>query len=46
MLDVVLFGALKIHATILGTLDEEQSAAVFIIKFYHEFKQTMVEANI
>jgi hypothetical protein len=45
MLDVVLFGALKNHATGLNTLDEEQPAA-FIIKVYHDFKQTMVEVNI
>jgi hypothetical protein len=27
-------------------LDEEQPAAAFIIKVYHDFKQTMVEVNI
>jgi hypothetical protein len=46
MLDVVLFGALKKHAIGLSTLDEEQSAAAFIIKVDHNFKQTMVKANI
>jgi hypothetical protein len=32
MLDMVLFGALKNHATGLGTLDEEQSAAAFMLR--------------
>jgi hypothetical protein len=46
MLDVVLFGILKKHATGLSMLDEEQPAAAFIIKVYHDLKQTMVEVNI
>jgi hypothetical protein len=46
MLDVVLFGALKKHATGLETLDEEQLAAAFLLNIYHDFKQTMVEINI
>jgi hypothetical protein len=46
VLDVVLFGALKKHATSLTMLDEEQSAAAFLIKVYHDYKQTMVEVNI
>jgi hypothetical protein len=45
MLDVVLFGALKKHATRLKSLDEEQSAAAFLLKTYHDFKQTMIEVN-
>jgi hypothetical protein len=45
MLDVVLFGALKKHATGLKSLDEEQSAADFLLKAYHDFKQTMIEVN-
>jgi hypothetical protein len=32
MLDAILFGALKKYATGLSKLDEEQSAAAFIIK--------------
>jgi hypothetical protein len=44
-LDVVLFGALKKHATGLETLEEEQSAALFLLKLYHDFKQTMIEVN-
>jgi hypothetical protein len=46
MLDVVLFGALTKHDIGLKTLEEEQSAAAFILKVYHNFKQTMVEVNI
>jgi hypothetical protein len=46
MLDVMLFDALKKHATDLSTFDEEQRAAAFIVKIYHDFKQTMVEINI
>jgi hypothetical protein len=46
MLDVMLFNALKKHATGLETLDEEQPAAAFLLKVYHDFKQTMVEINI
>jgi hypothetical protein len=46
MLDVVLFSALKKHATGLKSLDEEQSAAAFLLKVYHDFKQTMIEFNI
>jgi hypothetical protein len=38
MLDVVLFGAMKKHATGLETLDEEQSAIAFLLKVYHDFK--------
>jgi hypothetical protein len=45
MLDVVLFGALTKHVTGLSTVDEDQSAAAFIIKVYHDFKQTTVEVN-
>jgi hypothetical protein len=46
ILDVVLFGALKKHDTGLTTLEEEQTTAAFIIKVYHDFKQTMIEVNI
>jgi hypothetical protein len=38
VLDLVLFRALKKRSTRLSTLDEEQSAAAFIIKVYHDFK--------
>jgi hypothetical protein len=27
-------------------LDEEQPAAAFLLKVYHDFKQTMIEVNI
>jgi hypothetical protein len=46
MLDVVLFGALKKHANGLKMFDEEQPAATFLLKVYHDFKQTMIEVNI
>jgi hypothetical protein len=46
MLDVMLFGTLKKHVTGFSTLDEDQPTAAFIIKVYHDFKQTMVEVNI
>jgi hypothetical protein len=46
VLDMVLFGALKKHATSLTMLDEEQPAAAFLIKVSHDSKQTMVEATI
>jgi hypothetical protein len=46
VLDVVLFGALKKHATGLKMFDEEQPAAAFLLKVYHDFKQTMIEVNI
>jgi hypothetical protein len=45
MLDVVIFGALMKHATGLETLDDEQSAAAFLLKVYHNFKQTIIEVN-
>jgi hypothetical protein len=46
ILDVVLFGTLKKHATSLETLNEESRAAAFLLKVYRDFKQTMVEVNI
>jgi hypothetical protein len=46
MLDVVLFDSLKKHATGFETLDEEQPAAAFLLKVYHDFKQTLIEVNI
>jgi hypothetical protein len=45
MLDVILFGAFKKHATGLKSSDEEQPAAAFLLKAYHDFKQTMIEVN-
>jgi hypothetical protein len=42
MFDVVLFSTLKKHATGLETLDEEQSAAAFLLKVYHDFKQIII----
>jgi hypothetical protein len=46
MLDVVLFSALKKHVTGLEMLNEESGTVAFILKLYHDFKQTMVEVNI
>jgi hypothetical protein len=46
MLDVVLFSALKKHVTGLETLNEEQSAAAFLPKVHHDFKQIMIKVNI
>jgi hypothetical protein len=46
MLDVVLFGALKKRASGLETWNEESGTFAFIIKLYHDFKQTMVQVNI
>jgi hypothetical protein len=46
VLDLVRFGALKKRSTRLSTRDEEQPDAAFIIKVYHDFKQTMVQVNI
>jgi hypothetical protein len=37
---------LKKCAIRLSTLHEEQSAAAFIIRVYHDFRQTMMEVNI
>jgi hypothetical protein len=45
ILDVILFGPLKNHANGLKMFDEEQSAADFLLKVYHDFKQTMIEVN-
>jgi hypothetical protein len=46
VLDLVLFIVLKKRAIRLSTLDEEQPATAFIIRVYHDFRQTMVEVNI
>jgi hypothetical protein len=46
MLDMIRFGALKNHANDLKMFDEEQPAAAFLLKVYHDFKQTMIEVNI
>jgi hypothetical protein len=46
MLDAVLFGVLKKHATGLTQLREEHTPAAFIIKVYHHFKQMTIEGNV
>jgi hypothetical protein len=38
MLNMVLFSALKKHATGLDTLDEESRATAFLLKVYRDFK--------
>jgi uncharacterized PurR-regulated membrane protein YhhQ (DUF165 family) len=38
MLNVVLFGALKRHATGLEMLNEESGTIALILKLYHDFK--------
>jgi hypothetical protein len=44
--DVARVSALNKHATGLETLDEEQSAASFLLKVHHDFTQTTIEVNI
>jgi hypothetical protein len=46
MLDIVLFNALKKRASGLEMWNEESGTVAFIVKLYHDFKQTMVEMNI
>jgi hypothetical protein len=46
MLDVMLFGAFQKHGIGLRTLEKQRPAAAFLLKVYHDFKQTMVEINI
>jgi hypothetical protein len=46
MLDIMLFGALKKYAIDIETLDEEQSAAAFLLKVHHDSKKTTAEINI
>jgi hypothetical protein len=46
VLDVILFGALKKHVSGLKIVDEEHPAAAFLLKVYHDFKETMIEVNI
>jgi hypothetical protein len=46
VLDVVLFGAMKKHDTGLKDLDETLPTAAFLIRVYHNFKQTVIEVNI
>jgi hypothetical protein len=46
MLDVVLFDALKKRTSRLEMWNAESGIVAFIIKLYHDFKQTMVKVNI
>jgi hypothetical protein len=45
VLDVTLFGALKRHIRSELPCKEEKKTVKFIMKGYHDFKQTMVEPN-
>jgi hypothetical protein len=45
MFDVMLFSALKKHATGLETLDEEQSAVAFLLKVYHDLKKLWLKST-
>jgi hypothetical protein len=46
MRHLVRFEAFVKRAPGLTTLEEKQTTAAFIIKVYHDFKQTMIEVNI
>jgi hypothetical protein len=45
MLDAVLFDALKKSASGLKMVNEASGTVAFILKLYHDFKQTIVEVN-
>jgi hypothetical protein len=45
VLDVTLFGSLERHRRYELPFGEEKATATFIIKVYHDFKQTIVEPN-
>jgi hypothetical protein len=44
-LDVTLFGVLKQHLGYKLPFEDEKESVTFIMKVYHDFKQTMVERN-
>jgi hypothetical protein len=46
VLDVTLFGVLKRRLGYKLPCEEENETVEFIMKVYHDFKQTMVEPNI
>jgi hypothetical protein len=46
MLDVVLFGILNKRCSGLEMWNKESDTVAFIIRLFHDFKQTMVELNI
>jgi hypothetical protein len=45
VLDVTLFGALKRRLGYKFPFEDEKETVKFIMKVYHDFKQTMVEPN-
>jgi hypothetical protein len=46
VLDVTLFGVLKARTNSQLPFEDERATVKFIMKGYHDFKQTMVESNI
>jgi hypothetical protein len=46
VLDVALFGVLKPRPRYQLPFEDEKEIVEFIMKVYHDFKQTMVESNI
>jgi hypothetical protein len=46
VLDVTLFGVLKRRLGYKLTFEDEKETVKFIMKVYHNFKQTLVESNI
>jgi hypothetical protein len=46
VLDVTLFGVLKRRLGYELPFEDEKETVSFIMKVYHDFKQTMVEPNI
>jgi hypothetical protein len=46
ILDVTVFGVLKRRLGYKFPFEDEKETVKFIMKVYHDFKQTMVEPNI
>jgi hypothetical protein len=46
VLDVILFGVLKRRLGYKLPFEDEKGTVKFIMKVYHDFKQTMVESNV
>jgi hypothetical protein len=46
ILDLTLFGVLKRRPRYQLPFEDEKETVNFIMKVYHEFKQTIVESNI
>jgi hypothetical protein len=45
VLDVTLFGVLKRHLGSKSPFEDEKATVKFIMRVYHDFKQTMAEPN-